>query len=58
VVRALPVLGWFIALVVTFFGLGAIILWCVDWWKKYQANHHSLKLDETPETDQDYTLPE
>ena len=58
IVRALPVLGWFIALVVTFFGLGAIILWCVDWWKQYRADHQPLELDETPETDQDFTLPE
>ncbi|MCD6475387.1 MAG: polymer-forming cytoskeletal protein [Anaerolineaceae bacterium] len=65
VVRALPVLGWFIALVVTFFGLGAIILWCVDWWKSYRANHPSKieeellsKTDETPKTNMEFTLPE
>ena len=65
ITRALPVLGWFIALVVTFFGLGAIILWCVEWWKKYRENHPpkieedlSSKTDETPKPNQEFTLPE
>ena len=74
VARALPILGWFIGVAVTFFGLGAIVLWCLNWWKNHQSKRQPqaapagdesfaleelpLEMDETPQEDQEYTLPE
>jgi hypothetical protein len=38
VARAIPVLGWFIGVTATFFGLGAIVMWCYRWWQNHRGN--------------------
>lgn len=56
VARALPILGWFLGATVTLFGLGAIILWCLNWWRE----RHPTKGEDEEDSEADgkeYTLP-
>lgn len=56
VARALPILGWFLGATATLFGLGAIILWCLHWWR--QRHPKKGKDEEASESDvKEYTLP-
>ncbi len=54
VTRALPILGWFIGATVTLFGLGAIILWCLNWWRQ---RHPKQEKEIAAEEGEEYTLP-
>ncbi|NSW51108.1 MAG: polymer-forming cytoskeletal protein [Anaerolineae bacterium] len=48
VARAIPVLGWFIGVTATFFGLGAIVMWCYRWWQQRRASRKPANLEAAP----------